>query len=74
MSRFTGRAKEKITIPTKSIPTGFKGWVIIDKGYFLYWFWYTKGNSPQGIGKVPKPLKKIIVKVITFIIKNIQLC
>ena len=38
ISQFIGRVKEKITIPTKLIPTGFKGWVIADKGYFLHWF------------------------------------
>ena len=58
MSRFTGRAKEKISIPTKPIPTGFKGWVIADQGYFLHWFWHAKGDGPQGIGKIPKPLGK----------------
>ena len=65
MSRFTGRAKEKITILTKPIPTGFKGWVIADEGYFLHWFWYAKGDGPQGIGKVPKPLRrnKIVVVI-----------
>ena len=36
ISRFTGRAKEKITIPIKLIPTRFKDWVIADKGYFLH--------------------------------------
>ena len=46
MSQFTGYAKEKITIPTKLIPTGFKGWVITDKEYFLYWFWHTKDDGP----------------------------
>ena len=58
MSRFTGRAKEKITIKNKPIPTGIKAWVIADKGYFLHWFWYAKGDGPQGIGRVPKPLSR----------------
>ena len=58
MSRFTGRAKEKIIIPTKPVPTGFKGWVISDKGYFLHWFWHAKGDGPQGIRKIPKLLGK----------------
>ena len=56
MSRFTGRAKEKITIPTKPIPTGIKGWVLADNGYFCHWFWHGKGDGPQGIGKTPKLL------------------
>ena len=59
ISRFTGHLKEKITIPSKPIPTEIKDWVIADKGYFIYWIWHAKGNSPQGIGKVPKPLEKI---------------
>ena len=56
MCRFTGRTKAKLTIPTKPIPTGIKAWVIADKGYFLHWFWHAKGDGPQGIGRVPKPL------------------
>ena len=56
MARFTGRAKEKTTIKTKPIPTGFKRWVISDKGYFLHWFWHAKSDGPQGIGEIPKPL------------------
>ena len=46
MCRFTGRAKEKLTIANKPIPTGIKAWIIIDKGFFYYWFWYAKGNGP----------------------------
>ena len=56
MSRFTGRAKEIITIPSKPIPTGFKVWILADNRYFLSWSWHAKGDSPQGIGKIPKPL------------------
>ena len=56
MSRFTGRAKEKITITSKPIPTGIKAWVIANEGYFLHWFWHAKGDGPQGIGPVPRPL------------------
>ena len=56
MSRFTGRAKEIITIPPKPIPTGFKAWILADNGYFLSWSWHAKGNGPQGIGRVPKAL------------------
>ena len=57
MSRFTGRIKEKITIPTKPIPTGIKAWVLSDNGYFMHWIWHVKGDGPQGI-KVPKSLGK----------------
>ena len=45
MAWFTKYAKEKIIIPTKPIPTGFKGWIILDNGYFIHWFWYAKGDS-----------------------------
>ena len=55
ISRFTGRAKEKITIPTKPIPTGIKAWVLSENGYFIHWIWHAKGDGPQGI-KVPRPL------------------
>ena len=56
MVRFTGRAKEKLTVPTKPIPTGIKAWIIADKGYFLHWFWHAKGDGPQEIGQIPKAL------------------
>ena len=56
MCRFTGRAKEKLTIANKPIPTGIKAWIIADKGFFYHWFWHAKGNSPQGIGLVPQAL------------------
>ena len=56
MSRFTGRAKEKLTIVSKPIPTGIKGWVIADDGFFCSWVWHAKGDGPQGIGTIPKPL------------------
>ena len=32
---FTGRSKLKTTIPNKPTPTGFKVWVIVEKGLFL---------------------------------------
>ena len=56
ISRITERAKEKITIPTKPIPTEIKAWVFSNNGYFVHWFWHAKGDGPQGISKVPKPL------------------
>ena len=58
MCRFTGRAKEKLTIKNKPIPNGIKAWVIADRGYFLHWFWHAKGDGRQGIGRVPRPLGK----------------
>ena len=72
MSRFTGRSKEKITIPSKPIPTGIKGWVIADEGYFMYWIWHAKGDGPQGIGKVPKPLgKNKTAAVVVYLLKTL---
>ena len=37
MSPFTINVREKISVPIKPIPTGFKTWIIPDKGYFLHW-------------------------------------
>ena len=69
MVRFTGRAKEKLTIPTKPIPTGIKAWIIADKGYFLHWFWHAKGSGPQGISQISRPLErnKIALVVLVFL-------
>ena len=58
MVRFAGHAKEKLIILTKLIPTGIKAWVIVDKGYFLHWFWHAKGEGPQGIGQIPRALER----------------
>ena len=35
----------------------------------MHWFWYAKGDGPQGISKVPKPLNrnKIIVVVLALL-------
>lgn len=43
--RFTGRSKQKVTIPTKPTPTGFKIWVLAEAGYFLHWLWHTPKAS-----------------------------
>ena len=40
MIRFTGRSKATVTIPTKPTPTGFKVWVVAQRGYFLQWIWH----------------------------------
>ena len=73
MARFTEHAKEKITIPTKLIPTGFKGWIISDNGYFIHWFEHAKGDGPQEINKVPKPLgKNKIAAVIPVLLKTFR--
>ena len=73
MAQFTGYAKEKIIIPTKLIPTGFKGWIISENGYFIHWFWHIKGDGPQGISRVPKPLgKNKTVAVVPALLKTLR--
>ncbi|MCW7072271.1 MAG: transposase [Methanophagales archaeon] len=37
---FTGRSRQTVTIPTKPTPTGFKIWVIGQRGYFMHWLWH----------------------------------
>ena len=69
MSRFIGRAKEKIIIPTKPILTGIKAWVLSDNSYFMHWIWYAKGDGPQGI-KVPKPLGKNKIAAVILALLN----
>ncbi|PQE33719.1 transposase IS4 domain-containing protein [Rutstroemia sp. NJR-2017a WRK4] len=51
MIGFTGRAKEKLTIPNKPTPVGVKAWVIADRGFFCSWIWHKPGigNGPVGI-------------------------
>lgn len=43
---FTGRSKETVTIPSKPTPTGFKIWVIAQKGYFLNWLPRLRTKEP----------------------------
>ena len=63
MTRFTGRAKEKVTILSKPIPTGIKGWALAEKGYFLHWLWHAKRKGPQGFPKKPKELNATVAVV-----------
>jgi len=58
MVRFTGRSHDIITIPSKPIPTGYKGWAVAQKGFILSWLWHSKGSGPVGIKKIPKVLRK----------------
>jgi hypothetical protein len=58
MVRFTGRSYDIITIPSKPIPTGYKGWAVAQKGFILSWLWHSKGSGPVGIKKIPKALGK----------------
>lgn len=57
MERFTGRSKEKTTIPNKPTPTGLKIWVAAQMGFFLVWAWHRPGkkNGPIGV-LTPKEL------------------
>ena len=72
MVRFTEYAKEKLIISIKLIPTGIKAWVIADKGYFLYWFWYAKGEGLQEIGQIPRALgRNKIAVVISALLKTL---
>jgi hypothetical protein len=58
MIRFTGRSHDIITIPSKPIPTGYKGWAVAQKGFILSWLWHSKGSRLVGIKKIPKVLGK----------------
>jgi hypothetical protein len=60
MVRFTGRSHDIITIPSKPIPTGYKGWAVAQKGFILSWLWHSKGSGLVGITskKIPKVLGK----------------
>ncbi|KAK0367484.1 hypothetical protein CLIM01_15159, partial [Colletotrichum limetticola] len=55
MVRFTGRAVETTTIPTKPIPTGFKVWVLAQAGYSLRWLWHVHGDGPYGLVAQARP-------------------
>jgi len=37
---FTGRSRQTVTIATKPTPTGFKIWVVGQRGYFMRWLWH----------------------------------
>ena len=69
MSHFTEHTKKKLTISTKPIPTGIKGWVIADKNFFLYSFWHARETSPQEISYILRPLgrNKIIAVILALL-------
>ncbi|KEY73909.1 hypothetical protein S7711_10200, partial [Stachybotrys chartarum IBT 7711] len=54
---FTGKSKLKLTIKTKPTPTGFKVWVVAQKGYFLGWVGHRPQQKYGPAGKPPKALK-----------------
>jgi hypothetical protein len=50
MQRFTRRAYDTTTIPSKPIPTGYKVWVVAQLGFFLQWTFHSKGKKgPVGV-------------------------
>ena len=55
---FTGRSRQTVTIPTKPTPTGFKIWVVGQRGYFMHWLWHlpkmTYDSLPLKRGKKRK--------------------
>ena len=51
---FTSKSTLKTTIPNKPTPTGFKVWVVAEKGLFLRWIWHVPGKGPVGILKKPE--------------------
>ena len=48
---YTARSTLTTTILNKSHPTGFKVWVIAERGLFLRWIWHMLGKGPVGIAK-----------------------
>src|SRR6266516_5193572 len=44
IQRFTGRAVEIVTIPTKPDPVGLKNWLMADGGYVLAWRFHIRGG------------------------------
>ncbi|KFA55188.1 hypothetical protein S40293_09894 [Stachybotrys chartarum IBT 40293] len=62
---FEGRAYEKTTVPNKPTPTGFKIWVVAQRGYFLQWLFHTPRAAlgPAGLPRLKK--RKIVDSKIT---------
>jgi hypothetical protein len=54
MARFSGRSKEKVNIPTKPIPEGFKIWCLANIGYLLDWRFHHKGAGLGPVGLQPQ--------------------
>jgi hypothetical protein len=56
MIAFTGKSKLKLTITTKPTPTGFKMWVIAQRGYFLGWLPHRPHSK---FGPAGRPKRKV---------------
>ena len=56
---FQGRSRETVTVPTKPTPTGFKLWVVAQRGYFLQWLEH-RPDQPfdSAAGKVTRKRKR----------------
>jgi hypothetical protein len=60
MLKFKGRIMQKITIPSKPIPTGFKLFILSDSGYIYNWEY----TSPSLIKRVLKEKKRISINIL----------
>jgi hypothetical protein len=49
MIKFEGRTSQKITIPGKPIPVGFKQEALADSGYILNWEACRPGENEGGL-------------------------
>jgi hypothetical protein len=47
---FTGRSRQTTTVPNKPTPTGFKIWVLGQRGYFLRWLWHIPDSAYGPVG------------------------
>ena len=59
MLKFEGRTTQKITIPSKPIPTGFKILALATSGYILNW----ECTRPGLVEGVLKEKKRIFVNI-----------
>ena len=60
MLKFEGRTSDKITIPVKPIPTGFKLFALGDSGYTYNWE-CTKPGLAEGLVTVKKNVSVLIL-------------
>jgi hypothetical protein len=67
--KFKGRTTQKITIPGKSIPTGFKIFALGDSGYTYNWE-YTRPSLAEGVLSGKKRISISILNSTTFTLLN----
>jgi hypothetical protein len=59
IQHFEGRTREKVVIPTKPTPEGFKIWAIAEAGYLLSWLPHLPGKVFDAVGdKKPRTRKR----------------